>query len=155
LIIPCGAGFTFSRQVHAALAHRAEQLSFRLLEGGEQRTLADYKGRVVVLNFWATWCPPCLAEMPDLERLAQRYSGDGVVVLTVSDETAEKLRAPQPTARVGARIERDMQPSTDVEKLTCQGRPTTLVIDRGGLVRAMLIGGHSLGEFDAAVRRVL
>ena len=52
-------------------------------QGREQR-LADFRGRVVVLNFWATWCPPCVAEMPSLERLHKQLGPRGLVVLGIS-----------------------------------------------------------------------
>jgi len=62
-------------------------------DNGQPLNLTDFKGQVVVLNFWATWCPPCLDEMPSLNRLAERYAGKGVVVLGVSvDEDDEAYR---------------------------------------------------------------
>ncbi len=57
-------------------------VTFALL--GQKLRLADYQGKVVLLNFWATWCPPCREEMPAMERLYQRYKDRGVVVLAVS-----------------------------------------------------------------------
>lgn len=61
---------------------------------GEERRLDEYRGRVVVLNFWATWCVPCREEMPMLERVAQRYAARGVVVIGASadgPETEDKI----------------------------------------------------------------
>jgi thiol-disulfide isomerase/thioredoxin len=85
LVIPCAYAFHFTRTVHSALVRRVGDFSFRLVSDGTERRLSDYAGRVVVLNFWATWCQPCMKELPDLESLAQRRRGE-VVVLTVSDE---------------------------------------------------------------------
>lgn len=53
---------------------------------GETIRLTDYAGRVVVLNFWATWCPPCVAEIPDLARLAREIEGEGGIVIGISME---------------------------------------------------------------------
>ncbi|MBC6412141.1 MAG: TlpA family protein disulfide reductase [Hyphomonadaceae bacterium] len=64
------------------------QLTFSTADGREM-TLADYHGRVVLLNVWATWCPPCLAEVPTLEALQSRRGADGFEVITISmDRTA-------------------------------------------------------------------
>lgn len=60
-------------------------------ESGNVVALADFRGKIVVLNFWATWCPPCIEEMPALNRLADHYRGKDVVVLGVSlDEDASQ-----------------------------------------------------------------
>ena len=77
------------RQGEPSLAgSRAPEFAFTL--DGKPAKLSDLRGRVVVLNFWATWCPPCVEEMPSLERLHQQMAGRGVVVLGVSvDEDAE------------------------------------------------------------------
>ena len=57
-----------------------------LIEGGEVQTLDSFRGKVVVLNFWATWCPPCVAEMPYLDELAGTHGGDHLVVVTMAME---------------------------------------------------------------------
>ena len=65
--------------------------SFTLRKGdGQVVSLADFKGKIVVLNFWATWCAPCIEEMPSLNRLAERYAGKGVEIVAISvDEDPE------------------------------------------------------------------
>jgi cytochrome c biogenesis protein CcmG, thiol:disulfide interchange protein DsbE len=74
---------------------------------GKTITAADFGGKVLVLNFWATWCPPCVDEMPSLNELAKRFEGKGLVVLAVSEDKDEnayrqflnRLRISFPTAR--------------------------------------------------------
>jgi cytochrome c biogenesis protein CcmG, thiol:disulfide interchange protein DsbE len=155
LIVPCAFAFHFTRTVNAALIRRAGDFSFRLVSDGSPRRLSDFAGRVVVLNFWATWCEPCMKEMPDLERLAELRRGE-VVVLTVSDETVEELRAALPgnTARLNGYFS-DVAPDDSIGKMAYQGRPTTLIIGRDGRVQVILVGAHTLESFEAAVRKVL
>ena len=70
----------------------APPLALRDIEGGEVR-LETFRGRTVVVNFWATWCAPCVAEMPSLERLRARFAGDGLEVLAVNlQENAARIR---------------------------------------------------------------
>lgn len=65
--------------------HESEEVpNFTFTANGRSQELRDFRGQVVVLNFWATWCPPCVAEMPSLERLHQRLRDRGVVVLGVN-----------------------------------------------------------------------
>jgi peroxiredoxin len=59
---------------------------------GHSWTLSALKGKVVVVNFWATWCPPCRKEMPDMETLYKRFKNEGLVVLAISDETIDKVQ---------------------------------------------------------------
>lgn len=59
---------------------------------GKSWNLTALKGKVVLVNFWATWCPPCRKEMPDLEALYNRFKGKGFVILGISDETMDKVQ---------------------------------------------------------------
>jgi peroxiredoxin len=69
-----------------------DRANFRLTDlRGKQWTLKDLRGKVVLVNFWATWCPPCRKEMPDLETLYNRFKGRGLVILAISDEEASKV----------------------------------------------------------------
>jgi len=70
---------------------KAKELSFQLVSDNANRTIEDYRGKVVLLNFWATWCKPCLTEMPDLNKLQTTYRDKGLEVITISDEKRDRL----------------------------------------------------------------
>jgi peroxiredoxin len=59
---------------------------------GTKWSLKNLRGKVVLVNFWATWCPPCRKEMPDMEALYQRFSPRGLVILAISDEDSDKVK---------------------------------------------------------------
>ena len=67
---------------------KAPDFAFELLPDGTSQVLSHYRGKVVVLNIWATWCGICIDEMPTLDRLQRQYGKDGLVVIAVSDESA-------------------------------------------------------------------
>jgi len=77
----------------ARVASPAPELKAHDLTGAS-KTLTDYRGKVVVLNFWATWCPPCQREMPSLERLRMQMKGRPLEIVAVSSaETPEEVNA--------------------------------------------------------------
>src|ERR1700681_3557567 len=78
------------RQGEASIAGKPA-LDFPLTLAGKSERLSDLKGKVLVLNFWATWCPPCVQETPSLSEFAKAYAGKGVVVMGVSVDKDEKL----------------------------------------------------------------
>src|SRR5258706_2551734 len=77
-------------------------------DGGRPIRLADLRGKVVVVNFWATWCPPCIEEMPSLDRFARTYASRGVEVVAISvDEDAKAYRDFLQTRSLSLRTVRD------------------------------------------------
>ena len=122
---------------------------------GGQIRLAEYRGQVVLLNFWATWCGACQTEMPDLERLARERAQDAVVI-AVSDEPIEDLRkaVPADVYRLNGAFS-DVAPEGTAAKMAYAGRPSTLVIDKQGRIRKVLVGLHDHAEFEAALPSAL
>jgi len=113
---------------------------FTVQDADRKVTLSDYRGQVVVLNFWATWCPPCVAEMPSLVQMSQRLRDKGVVVLGVSidvDDAAYKKFLKQ--YNVTMVTVRDPDQKTPGLYGT-HGWPETYVIDRKGVIRRKFIG---------------
>lgn len=110
---------------------------------GAEHTLADFAGRGVVVNLWATWCVPCVAEMPALQAAARLLVPEGIVVLPLSSD------------RGGAAVVRKFYDSHGIDALPvwldpkgdlarawgARGLPTTFIIDREGRLRAKLEGG--------------
>jgi thiol-disulfide isomerase/thioredoxin len=121
----------------ASEPRRAEQFAFER-EGGGKLTLADFRGRAVVLNLWATWCAPCRAEMPALDRLEAASGDQGFEVVAVNVDTARLERRAAFLDSVGVKaLARYADPSGDAfETLRKDGKalglPVTLIIDKEG-----------------------
>lgn len=101
---------------------------------GAERRLADYAGKGLIVNLWATWCVPCVAEMPELQELAHKVAGDGILVLPLSSDRggAEVVRRFYATHRI-AGLPVLLDPRGEAGRAWgSRGLPTTLVIDRQG-----------------------
>ncbi len=107
---------------------------------GKPRNLADYRGKVVVLNFWATWCAPCVKEMPALARLSEKLPADRFALLTVNFGESEK-RVQAFLKEQGLRLPVLLDRSMDASKpWVDRGLPTTYVIDADGAIRYRVLG---------------
>lgn len=113
----------------------APEFSLQDLEGNPV-SLSDYRGKVLVLNFWATWCPPCREEIPDFVEAYKKHKADGLEILGLSVDrmSAEQVRAwgqkagiNYPLAMATQRIIADYEPGDYI--------PATIVIDRQGRIR--------------------
>ncbi len=98
---------------------------------GNQVTLEQFKGKTIFLNFWATWCPPCIAEMPDIQELYDGY-GDKAVFLLVSDEAPQTIKAFM--EKKGYRMPIYQQQSAIPQVFATNSIPTTWVIDPSGKI---------------------
>ena len=116
---------------------------------GQTRSLADYRGRVVLLNFWATWCPPCRREMPSMERLRRSMAGRPLEILAVdSAETPEDVRAFLKTLDLGFPILLDPD-GQNTRRWKVYALPTTFLLDGEGRIRYVLRGGAEWDEGEA------
>ena len=107
--------------------------------------LSDFKGQVVVLNLWATWCAPCRFEMPTLAHLQAQYVGKGLKVLPLSGDGDDKVAdvesfidAQEPPDALGVYVDPSLIEKT--QKLDVQGLPATIILDKQGRVVARLDG---------------
>ena len=142
-------------QFDAALAkmtsddERRAQIDFTLTDlQGKTWRLKDLKGKVVLINFWATWCPPCLKEIPDLQALYQRFQNQGFVVLAISDEDVDKVKPF--VARHGMSYPVFVDPSRKViDQFSIDGIPKSFVYDRSGKLAAESIDMRTQKPFLA------
>ena len=121
---------------------------FSVQDAQNKITLSQYRGQVVVLNFWATWCPPCVEEMPSLVEMQRRMKAKGVTVLAVSvdvDEGAYKQFLKD--HNVSLLTVRDPEHKSS-ELYGTFKYPETYVIDRGGVMRRKFIGAVDWTEPD-------
>lgn len=124
-------------------------------DAGAAVSLAQYRGRVVVMNLWATWCPPCRAEMPELQRFADAYASRGVIVVGVNQgESAERARAFARSLRIEYPIWLDDRQQYG-RAFTALGLPTTVVIGRDGVVVHGYDGELTFGQLRSAVSGVV
>lgn len=113
---------------------------------GKVHSLDAYKGKVVLVNFWATWCPPCRKEMPDLEALYQEFKGKGLVVLAVSDEDRAKVEPFVAEKKYTFPVLLDAGRKVS-EQLRIEGIPKTFLYDRAGKLAAQSIDMRTRGQF--------
>lgn len=131
----------------------APEISFTDRDG-KALTLADFKGRVVLLNYWATWCAPCVEEMPALERLHAKLGGDAFTVLAMSvDRQGLPVVEPflEKLALRGLPIYLDRS-GASMRAFGVRGLPTTMIIDRDGREAGRLEG---MAEWDSPAAEAL
>lgn len=134
---------------------KAPPLTLKSIEGKTVR-LSDYRGKVVLINFWATWCPPCGAEMPDLVRLQKEYGKEGLQIIGIT-------YPPEELARV-RKFTRDLKVNYPVALGTSETRagfsddptlPLTVIIDREGTIRGAIAGILLPEEFNEQIKPLL
>ncbi len=131
---------TFGKFIAATKATTPPDITFEDAEG-HAVTLGDFHGKLVLLNLWATWCGPCVEEMPSLAHLSQKFSGQGLAVVAVSQDrgglsTVQKFF--QEHALTGLPIYLDKTAKTS-NTLGARGLPTTILIDQTG---------HEIGRLE-------
>jgi peroxiredoxin len=126
---------------------RHAQADFALSDlKGKTWALKDLRGNVVLVNFWATWCPPCRSEMPDLESLHKKFKKQGLIILGISDEDAAKV-APF-VAQSGLSYAILLDPGRKVhQQYDIEGIPKSFVYDRDGKLVAQAIDMRTRRQF--------
>lgn len=120
----------------------APDFSLQTLEG-ETVTLSDLRGQAVLVNLWATWCPPCRAEMPAMQKLYEEYKDDGFVVLAINMTYQDNAPAIDPFVRENKlAFPILIEPTGEVaEKYELRSLPSSFFINREGLIQEVVIGG--------------
>ncbi len=123
---------------------------------GDNLTLSDFKGKVVILNFWATWCPPCRREIPDFVYLYEKYKDEGLVIIGVNldrgdsravKQFSENYKIDYPIVLGNVNVTQDYG--------GIRGIPTTFVIDRNGDIKEKYVGYRPRATFEKAIKELL
>ena len=122
---------------------------------GKKVRLADLKGRVVMLEFWATWCPPCRAEIPAVERLHREYGDKGLTVLAITlDEGGwDEVKAFIAESKISYTVLKGTEDVSAEYKIRLI--PATFLIDKEGNIRKQYMGGGSNEALEQEIKALL
>lgn len=122
---------------------------------GKPVSLADYRGSVVMVNLWATWCPPCKEEMPTLETFYKAHKNDGFVLIAINQEETRDVVTPF-VKEFGLTFPVWLDEKYLAERMfKTENLPSSYVIDRKGIVRLMWIGAISKTKLEQYVTSVI
>ena len=127
-----------------------------------RKTLADYRGKVLMINIWATWCAPCRVEMPSIEKLHEAYEHKGLKILAISvDDPGSEPQIRSFVKEYGLSFEvlhdPDGQEGNVAKDYQTAGYPETVIVGRDGVIRKKLLGAHDWNspENRALIERLL
>ena len=158
--LACAAGCTSASPSSAGVGAKVPRLTGVGLDG-EYAQLEDHTGDVILVNVWATWCAPCMAELPELQRLHRALRDRGFTVVAISEDTERAEQAVRDAvAELGLTFPVWLDPSSQAtERLRLSGYPASVVVGRDGVItwrRDGMItpGDHALlGAIETALAR--
>jgi len=158
MVVMLAAAASVPVAAHAQSQRPQAKLELRDVQG-KQRSLRELRGKVVLVNFWATWCAPCLSELPMLADLAERYRNAGLVVVAASVDDAQTLDDVQALARKRLRA-LDVWVGADANDMQALGLnggavPATLLVDRHGRIVKRAQGSLPHGVLDPLIEELL
>lgn len=123
---------------------------------GVSHSLADYRGQVVLVNLWATWCPPCKDEMPALESLYQKYRDHNFTIVAIDDgdPTADVIQFVR-TYGLSFPVWLDPKYTATEQAFKTMNLPSSFVIDRNGVIRLRWVGGISREMLEKYVPKII
>lgn len=135
----------------------APDFELKTIDGKDVR-LSDYNGQPVLINLWATWCPPCRLEMPEIEAAYEKYKGDGLVVLGIDLAVQDNLKDVPPFIQelnLTFPILLDKTGDVSAGLYGLRGLPTSYFIDQGGTLRRIQIGGMTPEQLNENLATIL
>lgn len=155
---------THSKQEIKQTTTNLDAVDVSLLDADRFQALLDqYKGKVLFINTWATWCVPCKEEFPDLVRLQDHYKDDDVVFIGISvdfpDEIESKVKPFLHSQKVNFAnyVQNFKDPAELIDLLNTKWRgavPATFIYDKKGIQQTFLLGKHSFVEFQQAIETI-
>jgi thiol-disulfide isomerase/thioredoxin len=138
------------------IGSRLPEFSVKDLRGREISS-ADLRGKVVLVDFWATWCQPCKKEMPGYQKLLDLYGSRGFAVIGFKFDTMMDTEDPAQFAKkIGVRYPLAVAPDDLKQKFGgIEGLPTTMLYDRQGILRKKVVGFEYTGVIESAVKPLL
>ena len=138
----------------ASAAEAAPDFSYKELGSGKTMRLSDLKGKPVFINFWATWCPPCVKELPHIQAKYEQYK-DKINFVAISldgeqDAPAQFIPAKGYTFPVGYGNEREISRAYNVEAI-----PMSFIIDTNGVVKAKIMGSMDEAALESFIQKGL
>ena len=151
LITGCSAG-TNQKPV---IGKPAPDFQLKNLDG-QSISLSDFRGKPVLINFWASWCQPCVYEMPFIQEVFEEWSGQGLVVLTINiGESSSKAKTFMESHDLSFPVLLDTKQDV-AEKYNIRGIPTTFFIDENGIIKRMKIGAFiSAAEIENSLSKIM
>jgi peroxiredoxin len=136
--------------------NRAPDFTLQTLKGDEVK-LSDYRGKKVLLNFWATWCPPCKAEMPYMQEMYEKYKKEGFEILAVNSTVTEKSKqdVTEFVEKYGLSFSIPMDEKNRVSSdYEIMAYPTSFFIDTNGVIRSKSVGGMTKEFLEKEIKKL-
>ncbi len=117
---------------------------------GIKKSLIDFRGKVILLNFWATWCPPCRQEMPDMEKLYRNFKDRGFVIIAVAANALSAKRVKSFVKKLGLTFPVFLDPDGHVRNnYEVMAMPMSYIIGKDGKISGRIIGGRKWSSVEA------
>lgn len=127
-------------------------MTLKTLDGSGSVAIENFRGRPVLLSFWASWCGPCREELPELQRLYTELAGQGFVLLTVNVDVSPRI-ADRFLAHLGVKVPVYRMDQQDIQALDINALPTNILLDREG--RTVMVSAGFTAEVSEQVRRLV